>query len=219
MSGQKKIILKRNTMKKTTMNNEIIESNKYDDLINDLWEYFSDNHFYPEDIYSTEDGFVVDIDGDWKHEHITGNILIYHYLEDNNISGVVNIVPVESEYEEGIDNYFGHHVVKIQALDKNLQFKNIRESVRCGMKVKHMNEDYIVEETDSVILSLTSELFDLLSQVKSTANRLIIELEDRGDKSNANFVNVDVLLELEDSNIYDTLEDIAEEYKEGIANE
>ena len=52
------------------MNNEIIESNKYDDLINDLWEYFEDNNFYPEDIYSTEDGFVVDIDGDWKHEHI-----------------------------------------------------------------------------------------------------------------------------------------------------
>ena len=59
----------------------------------------------------------------------------------------------------------------------------------------------------------------MLSQVKSKANRLVIELEDKGDKSNANFVNVDILLELEDSNIYDTLEDIAEEYKEGIANE
>ena len=42
-------------------------SSKYDDLINDLWTYFEDNHFYPEDIYGTEDGFVVDIDGDWKH--------------------------------------------------------------------------------------------------------------------------------------------------------
>ena len=82
-----------------------------------------------------------------------------------------------------------------------------------------LNEDYIVEGTDSEILSLTSELIDLLSQVKSKANRLVIELEDKGDKSNANLVNVDILLELEDSNIYDTLEDIAEEYKEGIANE
>ena len=87
------------------------------------------------------------------------------------------------------------------------------------MKFKTIKEDYIVEEVTSEVLSLTSELFDLLSQIKSTANKLIIELEDKGDKSNANLVSVDILLGLEDSNIYDTLEDIAEEYKEGVSNE
>ena len=132
-----------------------------------------------------------------------GNMLLKDFLDANNIKAIIDTVPVG---ESDDDSYYGHHVVKILSLDEDLQLQNI-------------NEGYIVEGTDSGILSLTSELFDLLSQVKSKANRLVIELEDKGDKSNANLVNVDILLELEDSNIYDTLEDIAEEYKEGIANE
>ena len=134
-----------------------------------------------------------------------GNMLLKDFLDANNIKAVIDTVPVDEDEIED-DSYYGHHVVKILPLDENLQLRNI-------------NEGYIVEGTDSGILSLTSELIELLSQVKSKANRLVIELEDKGDKSNANFVNVDILLELEDSNIYDTLEDIAEEYKEGIANE
>ena len=176
---------------------------RYRDIINKLWKYFHENDFYPEDIYQTSGGFIVDIDGDWKHDHGYGNMLIKDFLNANNIKAIIDTVPVG---ESDDDSYYGHHVVKILSLDEDLQLRNI-------------NEDYIVEETDSVILSLTSELFDLLSQIKSTANRLIIELEDRGDKSNANLVNVDILLELQDNNIYGTLEDIAEEYKEGIANE
>ena len=176
---------------------------KYRDLVDKLWDYFKENDFYPEDIYQTSEGFIVDIDGDWKHDHIYGNMLLKDFLDANNIKGVIDTVPVG---ESDDDYYYGHHIVKILSLDEDLQLRNI-------------NEGYFVEETDSGILSLTSELIDLLSQVKSKANRLVIELEDKGDKSNANLVNVDILLELEDSNIYDTLEDIAEEYKEGIANE
>ena len=182
---------------------ENFDFEKYRTITDKLWKYFHENDFYPEDIYQTSGGFIVDIDGDWKHDHGYGNMLIKDFLNANNIKAIIDTVPVG---ESDDDSYYGHHVVKILSLDEDLQLQNI-------------NEGYIVEETDSVILSLTSELFDLLSQVKSTANRLIIELEDRGDKSNANFVNVDILLELEDSNIYDTLEDIAEEYKEGISNE
>lgn len=176
---------------------------KYKDLVDKLWDYFKENDFYPEDIYQTSEGFIVDIDGDWKHDHIYGNMLLKDFLDANNIKAVIDTVPVG---ESDDDSYYGHHVVKILSLDEDLQLRNI-------------SEGYIVEGTDSGVLSLTSELFDLLAQVKSKASRLVIELEDKGDKSNANFVNVDVLLELEDSNIYDTLEDIAEEYKEGIANE
>ena len=176
---------------------------KYKDLVDKLWDYFKENDFYPEDIYQTSEGFIVDIDGDWKHDHIYGNMLLKDFLDANNIKAVIDTVPVG---ESDDDSYYGHHVVKILSLDEDLQLRNI-------------NEGYIVEGTDSGILSLTSELFDLLSQFKSTANRLISELEDRGDKSNANFVNVDILLELENSNIYNTLEDIVEEYKEGVANE
>ena len=176
---------------------------KYKDLVDKLWDYFKENDFYPEDIYQTSEGFIVDIDGDWKHDHIYGNMLLKDFLDANNIKAVIDTVPVG---ESDDDSYYGHHVVKILSLDEDLQLRNI-------------SEGYIVEGTDSGVLSLTSELFDLLSQFKSTANRLIIELEDRGDKSNANFVNVDILLELENSNIYNTLEDIVEEYKEGVANE
>ena len=176
---------------------------KYKDLVDKLWDYFKENDFYPEDIYQTSEGFIVDIDGDWKHDHIYGNMLLKDFLDANNIKAVIDTVPVG---ESDDDSYYGHHIVKILSLDEDLQLRNI-------------NEGYIVEGTDSGILSLTSELIELLSQVKSKANRLVIELEDKGDKSNANLVNVDILLELEDSNIYDTLGDIAEEYKEGIANE
>ena len=175
----------------------------YRDIIDKLWKYFHENDFYPEDIYQTSGGFIVDIDGDWKHDHGYGNMLIKDFLNANNIKAIIDTVPVG---ESNDDSYYGHHVVKILSLDEDLHLRNI-------------SEGYIVEGTDSGILSLTSELIELLSQVKSKANRLVIELEDKGDKSNANFVNVDILLELEDSNIYDTLEDIAEEYKEGIANE
>ena len=176
---------------------------KYRDLVDKLWDYFKENDFYPEDIYQTSEGFIVDIDGDWKHDHIYGNMLLKDFLDANNIKAVIDTVPVE---ESDDDSYYGHHVVKILSLDENLQIKNV-------------NESYIVEEVTSEVLSLTSELIELLSQIKSTANKLIIELEDRGDKSNANLVSVDILLGLEDSDIYGTLEDIAEEYKEGIANE
>ena len=176
---------------------------KYKDLVDKLWDYFKENDFYPEDIYQTSEGFIVDIDGDWKHDHIYGNMLLKDFLDANNIKAVIDTVPVG---ESDDDSYYGHHIVNILSLDEDLQLRNI-------------NEGYIVEGTDSGILSLTSELFDLLSQIKSTANKLIIELEDKGDKSNANLVSVDILLGLEDSNIYDTLEDIAEEYKEGVSNE
>ena len=182
---------------------ENFDFEKYRAITDKLWKYFHENDFHPEDIYQTSEGFIVDIDGDWKHDHIYGNMLLKDFLDANNIKAVIDTVPVG---ESDDDSYYGHHVVKIFSLDEDLQLRNI-------------NEDYIVEGTDSGILSLTSELFDLLSQFKSTANRLIIELEDRGDKSNANFVNVDILLELENSNIYNTLEDIVEEYKEGVANE
>ena len=182
---------------------ENLDFEGYRDITDKLWKYFHENDFYPEDIYQTSEGFIVDIDGDWKHDHGYGDMLLKDFLDANNIKAVIGTVPVG---ESDDDYYYGHHVVKILSLDEDLQLRNI-------------NEGYFVEETDSGILSLTSELFDLLSQIKSTANRLIIELEDRGDKSNANLVNVDILLELEDSNIYGTLEDIAEEYKEGIANE
>lgn len=176
---------------------------RYRDITDKLWKYFHENDFHPEDIYQTSEGFIVDIDGDWKHDHIYGNMLLKDFLDANNIKAVIDTVPVG---ESDDDYYYGHHIVKILSLDEDLQLRNI-------------SEGYIVEGTDSGILSLTSELFDLLSQFKSKANRLVIELEDKGDKSNANLVNVDILLELEDSNIYGTLEDIAEEYKEGIANE
>ena len=197
-------------MKKTTMNNEIIESNKYDDLINDLWEYFNDNNFYPEDIYSTEDGFVVDIDGDWKHEHITGNILIYRYLEDNNISGVVNIVPVESEDEEESDNYFGHHVVKIQSLDENLQFKNLKESMMYDMKVKRMTESV---STD--IETMTEELYRFILDAQGKADKLSRALRSIGDYQNYNSVLADVVLTLSDDILLDTLTDILDKYSKG----
>ena len=180
---------------------------KYKDLSDKLWDYFQENDFYPEDIYQTSEGFIVDVDGDWKHDHLYANVLLKKFLDDNNIKAVIDTIPVEESDDDFYDDsYYGHHVVKILSLDENLQIKNV-------------NESYIVEEVTSEVLSLTSELIELLSQIKSTANKLIIELEDRGDKSNANLVNVDILLELEDSNIYDTLEDIAKEYKEGIANE
>ena len=183
------------------MNNEIIESNKYDDLINDLWEYFEDNNFYPEDIYSTEDGFVVDIDGDWKHEHIKGDILIHRYLEDNNISGIINTVPVEDESEEESDYYFAHHVVKIQSLDENLQFKNLKES---------MNEDY----SDN-IETMTNELYKLILEAQGKADKLSRALRSIGDYQNYNSVLADVVLTLSDDILLDTLTDILDKYSKG----
>ena len=188
---------------------------KYHELSTELWNYLNENEIYPEDVYSTSEGFIVDIDGNWKSAHVQCNYLIHNFLNDNNIKAVIDVVPVS---EDSGDDYFGHHIVKILSLDEDLQFKIFKES-RDKMKFKTIKEDYIVEEVTSEILSLTSELIELLSQIKSTANRLIIELEDRGDKSNANFVNVDVLLELEDSNIYDTLEDIMNQYDSGLSEQ
>lgn len=176
---------------------------RYRDIIDKLWKYFHENDFYPEDIYQTSEGFIVDIDGDWKHDHGYGNMLIKDFLNANNIKAIIDTVPVG---ESDDDSYYGHHVVKILSLDENLQIKNV-------------NESYIVEEETSGILDLTSELVRLLSQIKSTANRLIIELENKGDKSNANLINVDILLELEDSNIYDTLEDIVSQYDNELSEE
>ena len=176
-------------------------SSKYDNLINDLWTYFENNNFYPEDIYGTEDGFVVDIDGDWKHEHIKGDILIHRYLEDNNISGIINTVPVEDESEEESDNYFGHHVVKIQALDENLQFKNLKESI---------NEDY-----SSNVETITKELYTLISDAMVKASELIEALRKVNDRMNAKFVYSDVSLLLEDDNLHTTLQDILDKYSKG----
>ena len=188
---------------------------KYHELSTELWNYLNENEIYPEDVYSTSEGFIVDIDGNWKSAHVQCNYLIHNFLNDNNIKAVIDVVPVS---EDSGDDYFGHHIVKILSLDEDLQFKTFKES-RDKMKFKTIKEDYIVEEVTSEVLSLTSELIELLSQIKSTANQLVVELEDEGDKSNANLVSVDILLGLEDSNIYDTLEDIAEEYKEGVSNE
>lgn len=176
-------------------------SSKYDDLINDLWMYFKDNHFYPEDIYGTEDGFVVDIDGDWKHEHIKGDILIHRYLEDNNISGIINTVPVEDGSEEESDYYFAHHVVKIQSLDENLQFKNLKES---------MNEDY----SDN-IETMTNELYKLILDAQGKADKLSRALRSIGDYQNYNSVLADVVLTLSDDILLDTLTDILDKYSKG----
>ena len=176
-------------------------SSKYDDLINNLWIYFKDNHFYPEDIYGTEDGFVVDIDGDWKHEHIKGDNLIYRYLEDNNISGIINTVPVEDESKEESDDYFGHHVVKIQALDENLQFKNLKES---------MNEDY-----SNDIENMTNELYKLILEAQGKADKLSRALRSIGDYQNYKLVLADVVLTLSDDNLLDTLTDILDKYSKG----
>lgn len=176
-------------------------SSKYDDLINDLWTYFENNNFYPEDIYGTEDGFVVDIDGDWKHEHIKGDILIHRYLEDNNISGIINTVPVEDESEEESDNYLGHHVVKIQALDENLQFKNLKES---------MNEDYFND-----IETMAEELYRFILEAQSKADKLSRALRDLGDYQNYKLVLADVVLTLSDDNLLDTLADIIDKYSKG----
>lgn len=188
---------------------------KYHELSTELWDYLNKNEIYPEDVYSTSEGFIVDIDGNWKSAHAQCNYLIHNFLNDNNIKAVIDVVPVS---EDSGDDYFGHHIVKILSLDEDLQFKTFKES-RDKMKFKTIKEDYIVEEGTFKVLGLTTELLELLSQIKSTTNKLIIELEDRGDKSNANLVNVDIIMELEDSNIYDTLEEIAEKYKEGVPNE
>ena len=79
---------------------------KYKDLVDKLWDYFKENDFYPEDIYQTSEGFIVDIDGDWKHDHIYGNMLLKDFLDANNIKAVIDTVPVgesddDSYYESG----------------------------------------------------------------------------------------------------------------------
>ena len=131
------------------------------------------------------------------------DMLLNSYFNDNNIIATIDIVPIN---DDGSDFYTADHVVRVLSLQENLQLKNISES-------------YLTEEKDIKILSLVQQIINLLSQVKSIANNLVIELEDKKDKINANSVNVDILLGLDESGIYDTLEDIIETYKEGIANE
>ena len=44
---------------------ENFDFEKYRAITDKLWEYFHENDFYPEDIYQTSEGFIVDVDGDW----------------------------------------------------------------------------------------------------------------------------------------------------------
>ena len=114
---------------------------------------------------------------------------------------MVNIVPVESEDEEESDNYFGHHVVKIQSLDENLQFKNLKES---------MNEDY----SDN-IETMTNELYKLILEAQGKADKLSRALRSIGDYQNYNSVLAAVVLTLSDDILLDTLTDILDKYSKG----
>ena len=182
---------------------DIYEPSIYENMATEVNKYLQDNEIHPEDVFETSNGFTVEIEGDWKHDHMKTDMLLNSYFNDNNIIATIDIVPID---DDGSDFYTADHVVRVLSLQENLQLKNISES-------------YLTEEKDIKILSLVQQIINLLSQVKSIANNLVIELEDKKDKINANSVNVDILLGLDESGIYDTLEDIAEEYKEGITNE
>lgn len=82
-------------------------------------KYLSDNRVWVESVYSDYDkddntvGISVEIDGDWKHDHLNADYLMYKYFSgDLKESGETEI------QESDDDSYYSIHTYVIMNADK-----------------------------------------------------------------------------------------------------
>jgi hypothetical protein len=82
-------------------------------------KYLSDNKVWVESVYSDYDkddntvGISVEVDGDWKHDHLQADYLMYKYFsEDLKESGETEIG------ESDDDSYYSTHTYVIMNADK-----------------------------------------------------------------------------------------------------
>lgn len=81
--------------------------------------YLSDNHVWVESVYSDYDKdknvleISVEIDGDWKHDHLRADYLMDNYFFED-LSHIGEDVLEESDD----DSYYGRHIYVIENADK-----------------------------------------------------------------------------------------------------
>lgn len=168
------------------------DNSPYKELTEDVLNYIADNKLYPNDVYPTKDGFVIDIAGDWKHEHVRLNLLLKQYFTDNGIIATINTVPTS---DDGSDYYEGNHIVRILSINESLQ----------------LNES--VNENKETILTQLNSLLNLIDTIINKSNYIINLLNEFGDTLNAGFIETDIVLELQET-IKPAVNDILDYYEE-----
>ena len=81
---------------------DIYEPSIYENMATEVNKYLQDNEIHPEDVFETSNGFTVEIEGDWKHDHMKTDMLLNSYFNDNNIIATIDIVPID---DDGSDFY------------------------------------------------------------------------------------------------------------------
>lgn len=158
----------------------------YKELTEDVMNYIADNKLYPNDVYPTKDGFVIDIAGDWKHEHVRLNLLLKQYFADNGIIATINTVPTS---DDGSDYYEGNHIVRILSINESLQLKEsldekqslvkqaitqtealYKTSKKLYVQLKKENNMYASMIQSNVLIPLEEEVYDVLNEVYDEIN-------------------------------------------------
>lgn len=155
---------------------------KYQALSDDILGYITDNGIYVDDIFPTIAGIVITVSGDWKHEHLRLNSLLKKYFAENEIVARIDTIPITND---GSDQYTGNHIVTILAINESLQSNT-------SLK-ENLNEEL------SNGLDELNRLAELSSQYISQVNRAIITLKDEGKYDAASTLEVDVLMNFQET--------------------
>lgn len=89
---------------------------EFDDIIE---RYLSDNHVWTEVVYSDYDKdkniveISVEIEGDWKHDHLRADYLMSDYFSDDLVQTVEGVLE-----DSDNDSYYSCHIYVIQNADK-----------------------------------------------------------------------------------------------------
>lgn len=154
---------------------------KYQSLCDDILGYITDNRIYVDDIFPTTRGIVITISGDWKHEHLRLNSLLKKYFVENEIVAKIDTIPITND---GSDQYTGNHVITIL--------------YNGGLQTNNKLKESLNEELSNGLDEL-NRLAELSSQYVSQINRAIITLKDEGKYDAASTLEVDVLMNFQET--------------------
>ena len=85
----------------------------------EISKYLSDNKVWVESVYSDYDkdtntvGISVEVDGDWKHDHLRADYLMSDYFSDDLIQTGEDVLEDSDD-----DSYESRHIYVIQNADK-----------------------------------------------------------------------------------------------------
>ena len=85
----------------------------------EISKYLSDNKVWVESVYSDYDkdtntvGISVEVDGDWKHDHLLADYLMSDYFSDDLIQTGEDVLEDSDD-----DSYESRHIYVIQNADK-----------------------------------------------------------------------------------------------------